>query len=239
MIADQFDPRMDARRRELLHIAARASFPFGPRFEHATFDTFQAPDPAQARARDLVRDLCRQVIDGTHAGRWVVLYGPPGSGKTHLLAAAYWWLAANLIPERLNVQPWELPRVYFAGEFYDGVRSEVYDGSRRNNDPESLRAAVKRRLFGPIVLLDDFGVGAVPITAQSQSAQEITFNLANELYNAGRPLLMATNLPLERPKRGGLRLQDVLGARAWDRAGEVAKFVHCNWPSHRQDGGLL
>jgi DNA replication protein DnaC len=215
---------------------ARERFPFGRRFADARFDNFISATPEQRRARDAVADLAQASAERrTSARPWVILSGNPGTGKSHLLAAAYWYLAEHPRLEDIkDTRHAGLPRVHFAGQLFDRTRHAVYGGDRRDDGgPDSIRAALQSGLAAPLVIVDDYGVGMPAITAQSQTHQEITFALFDELYNQLRPLLLATNLPLERPKRGGLRLQDVLGARAWDRCAEMAVVVPFDWPSWR------
>jgi len=231
--------RAEHLQQERLQLAAR-KFPFGERFMDARFNTYTTVDPQQKRAAKAVEATARAVAEKqfTLKRPWLILSGNPGTGKTHLLAAAYWLLAETAVVKGDRI--YGLPRVFTAGELFDTIRADVYGSDRFNKtSPDSIRAAIRRRISGPLVIIDDFGVGMPPIGAQSPSQQEITFNLFNELYNANKPLLLATNLPIDRTRKGGLRLCDVLGARAWDRCTEAAEIVTCNWPSHRQGENLL
>lgn len=217
-------------------------FPFGPHFAQARFDTFQTPDPGQQKTLAAVTELAHAALADKRRNRpWLILSGNPGTGKSHLLASVYWHLAANASADAVkNGRHYGLPRVFFSGELFEKIRAAVYGADRRDaGATESIRAAVRQRTTGPLVIIDDYGVGLPPITAQTQTQQEITFTLFNELYNLEKPLLLATNLPIERARKGGLRLCDVLGARAWDRCLELAEIINCNWPSYRQRGNLL
>lgn len=235
--------REEADRLHRLGLAlARRQFPFGERFNDARFSTYRTTDPAQRHARDSIEAAAQAAVERTKRKRpWVIMSGPPGGGKSHLLAAAYWYMAGHARREDVyDGYHAGLPRVYFAGELFDTIRGAVYGADRRDKTaPDSIRAAIRARTIGPLVIIDDYGVGLPPITAQSQTQQEITFTLFNELYNSGKPLLLATNLPIERARKGGLRLCDVLGARAWDRCQEAAEIIICNWPSYRGERGLL
>ena len=102
--------------------------------------------------------------------RCVVLWGPPGTGKTHLVAAA-----ANRMRER-----WVDVGFFTAPDLLDLLRSGYDTG-----DYEALLDALKNVA---VLVLDD--LGAERGTAW---AEEKLFQVINHRYNKRLPLLLAMN----------------------------------------------
>lgn len=102
--------------------------------------------------------------------RCMVLWGPPGTGKTHLVAAA-----ANRLRER-----GEDVGFFTAPDLLDLLRSG-YD----RGDYEALLDALKNL---PVLVLDDLGA-----ERGTEWAEEKLFQVINHRYNRRLPLLVAMN----------------------------------------------
>lgn len=68
----------------------------GERYRHCTFDTYQIYDNSkraltQASALDQVKSWADDMESHVTRGGGLVLFGPPGTGKDHLLACAGYW----------------------------------------------------------------------------------------------------------------------------------------------------
>jgi len=116
-----------------------------PLYQSASLENFQNfGNPAMSEVQNIVRAYTREYPFLPKPG--LLLLGPPGSGKTHLAAAALRRLVAR----------------GFAGLFYDyqnlldRIRAG-YDASSGSSDREAYRAA----LDAEVLLLDDLGAHRV------------------------------------------------------------------------------
>ncbi|HEX9036966.1 MAG TPA: DnaA/Hda family protein [Ktedonobacterales bacterium] len=167
---------------------ARDASDAAPEREGCTFSTYEARYNAGALqavaawATGYVGWGCR--IPGWSP--WLFLHGGYGSGKTHLLGAAFYTLLDAGYAPIYSVSPLLLDHIR------DGITAGDY----------SERFYAVRDC--PILLLDDLGA-----EASTPWAQEAMFKLIDYRYRLGRPLAVASNLsPDELEPRIGSRLRD-------------------------------
>lgn len=84
------------RRREWLETCANRR-----RYADCSLDSFEVTLPAQATALNALREYVADMPENIAQGRGVLLYGPAGSGKTHLIASLL-----RHACERLHPTPW-------------------------------------------------------------------------------------------------------------------------------------
>lgn len=122
--------------------------------------------------------------------RWLLLWGDKGTGKTHLLAAAF----HALIAEGRTPTP-----IYtVVPTLLDHIR-----GGYDNGDYGERFAMVKQ---APILLLDDLGV-----EKRSDWSDEALFKLLDHRYRYELPTAVASNVPpCDLEARIASRLQDVM-----------------------------
>lgn len=137
----------------------------------------------------------------------LLLYGRPGTGKTHLLKA-------------LCVR-WASPtvRAHFetVSEAVQGMRDQLDDGKL---------ADVMRRFVEPRVLvLDDLGAEGT-----TDWMQEQLLTLLERRMRSGRVTFMSSNIDM-REKAARARYDE----RLLDRLMEQMVFVRCDGPSHRRE----
>ncbi len=154
------------------------------------FDGYDARYNAAARDAALAwtRDAARASLP------WLFLYGGPGSGKTHLLAAAFNALMAEGRYPLYTVVPTLLDHVR------DGLDDE---------HPSEYGARFKAVREAPILILDDLGA-----EKRTDWTDELLFKLLDYRYREELPTAVASNLlPSDLEPRIASRLQDrMLGA---------------------------
>lgn len=167
---------------------ARAASDAAPEREGCSFSAYDATynggalAAAAAWATGYAGSGCR--IPGWRP--WLFLHGGFGSGKTHLLAAAFYTLLDAGYAPIYTVVPLLLDHIR------DGINAGDY----------SARFYAVRDC--PILLLDDLGA-----ESQTPWAQEALFKLVDYRYRLGLPLAVATNLkPDDLEPRVGSRLRD-------------------------------
>src|SRR3954452_5387077 len=195
----------------------RAQIP--PLYQNASFDNFVVPGPENPIARReltnvllAVKNFVRDFPNDSRPG--LLLIGQPGSGKTHLAAAAL-----HKIIEK-----------GFEGLFcdyqnlLDRIRSG-YDATSNSSDKEAYRIA----LDAEVLLLDDLGAHRV-----TDWVEDTVTSIVTSRCNHRKPLIATTNLPdpdvtgamVEYSGAGGTTihrktLAELIGARARSRLFEM------------------
>lgn len=199
-------PEEVAMRAEGLAMARLGACGLRGRYEHATLDNFTATTLPQ-RA---VLKACRAYANTAHAGSGggLMLLGPVGTGKTHLLAA----MARHLRLERAVTA-----KVTTAREIVRELRACWAKGAEETE--ADVVDSLSSRL--DVLLLDEAGMGF-------GSDAELTqlFEVIDARYALGNPTVLASNLAAP-------ALKAALGDRIFDRLREGAQVLTLDWPSYR------
>jgi DNA replication protein DnaC len=140
---------------------------FNPKGRVGTSDQHQA---SLSNAYDRARAYC-ETLKG-----WVLIYGPYGSGKTHLAAAIGNECVTLGVPTLFLTVPDLLDTLRFAFDAEDVTFEERFDQIRQ----------------APLLILDDFGTQSA-----TEWAKEKLFQILNMRYINQMPLVVTTNLALE------------------------------------------
>lgn len=146
-------------------------------------------------------------------GDGLVLIGPPGTGKTHALAAMLLHLAdrhAEKVIARAN------GLAYRNAEYLGLDLRDTFKG-RHRSEVDVLQPYLDARLL----VLDEVGAAA------DDHARKSLATILCSRYEDARPTILAGNL-------SRTELEQYLGARVADRLAQSCRFIACTGPSKRR-----
>jgi DNA replication protein DnaC len=175
----------------------------------AALEALKVYDPKgeQARALDRVRGFIADMEAVLHETRGLVLYGPSGVGKDHLLSAALYHVANAGIPVG-----------WVSGE-------DVFLRIRDSMDTGEREEKIIQHWLQPTVL----GISD-PVSPRGELKDwdaRILARLIDRRYRALRPTWMSMNASNENDAR------EKLTAMIWDRLQDGAEIIPCFWQSYR------
>ena len=178
----------------------------GKRFKDCTLNnwkkrkgTEQAFEEALAYSNNLKEQI--------EAGKGMIIFGNPGNGKSHLVAAI-----VNQAVKLGNVAVFErVPRLLAK------IRS-TYSGGTVSEE-EIITALIKADLL----VLDDLGAEKC-----SEWTEQSLYTIIDERYTEGLPVIATTNTDLE-------ELERKIGPRSMDRLLEMCEIVENRGTSYRQE----
>lgn len=186
----------------------------GTRYANATLSGFEvARDEAVAKQqRDAldalagyISELPRNVADG----RGIVLYGPKGTGKDHLMSAV---LRVAVLSHGIDVK-WANGMDLF-GEFRDLI------------DGEANESKFVKSLASPSILAISDPVPPVGNLTGWQMSQ--LFRVIDMRYRNMKPIFVTMNAT------GAGDAESRMSGQIVDRLRDGALVVQCNWPSYRK-----
>lgn len=188
----------------------------GARYSDCTLRSFRIDHEGQRKAVETVRKFIVDLKLNLASGSGLLLYGPVGTGKDHLMVAA----AREAIVAGASV-------AWFNGvDFYAALRDAI-----SNDRPES---DIVRELVAPQVLcLSDPLPPIVPGNANSKGSltdyqAAVMFRVIDRRYRDRKSTWATFNVT------GGVELLERLGAPLVDRLRDGAVSVPCEWPSFRK-----
>jgi len=180
----------------------------GKRYQDCSSKNYLITCDDQRAATIRLGEYCRDPESITK-GRNVVLFGPSGSGKDHLLVA----LAKRVFWMTGTVPCW-FNGTDMAKRWRDSVREWDYSASSFDDD---LRDAEVLYISDPLP----------PTGALTEYLQEKWFDLVDYRYRNQLPIWVSLNVA------DGDEAELRLGVPIVDRLRDGALCIHCNWPSHR------
>lgn len=155
-----------------------------------TWDSFQTPDMWHMHAKENAR-LYTQNPDG----KWFMISGTPGTGKTHLCTA----MAGEFIHTGKNVR-------------YMLWREDVPRLKATVNDREYYERVMNEYKTAEVLYIDDFFKGTV-----SDADINLAFELLNARYNAENAVtILSSELSIDRI----LNVDEAVGSRIYERSKE-------------------
>lgn len=172
---------------------------------HATIETFDFTFRSDLKHQMLGRFLGPQLISDN---RSLILEGPPGTGKTHICIAVAYKAIQNGFIARFTTAAALINELKLACD---------------------LNAALKPYLQPHVLVIDEMGyLGYGP------GAADVLFQVVDQRYLKGKPILFTTNKPL---KHWGRVLHDEELARAIiDRTLHHGEYIKLSGSSYRLQG---
>lgn len=177
------------------------------------FELFGKPDERehQARALELANDYAASIRERVDSGEGVVVYGPVGTGKDHLMVGLmYVAVGAGLTVQWVN-------GLDLYGQFRDRIDGEQSEAALVN----SLASADVLAISDPVP----------PFGRVSDWQAATMFRIIDRRYRDLKPIFVTANLG------SGREGEDRLGVAVVDRLRERATSIHCEWSSYRRGGG--
>ena len=203
----------------------------GRRFKDSTFDAFFPANRAQQHALEQVRDFPLMYSTGQRQG--YLLWGPVGTGKTHLMVALF----------RVLTLDYGVPCVFV--DF-----GQLLNDIKRTFRSERTEADLMRPLVATEVLLvDELGKGRA-----TEWELTVLDDLVSRRYNANKTTMFTTNFePREErapssssvnpaygqrqaaaANAGGEALSERVGERIYSRLYQMCAFVQVPGRDHRR-----
>ena len=179
------------------------------RFRSLTFESFVPETPAQLETLTRVRDYAEGFAEHKGRGTGLVLAGKPGTGKTHLAAAAM----LTLLDAGVWVQ-------YTACMGLIRMVRETW-----GKDSERTERSVIRLLGEQIDLLV---IDEVGVQYGTESEQHILFEVLDRRYAEMRPTILITN-------QDKVNFKALIGERISDRLTQTHDWIAFNWASYRRE----
>jgi DNA replication protein DnaC len=211
----EFEERQQAyqqeeRRRVLLEgdVVVGVKRGVGARYRDCTLANYRCDCDAQTAVVKRLREYAEKIPDHVRRGDGLILFGPAGVGKDHLMVA----LAKLAVEHRLSVR-WEN-----GADLYADVRECIRDGSGEGWIVDSLASPA-------VLCISDPVPPTGPITPFQS---EFLFRVLDRRYRECKPTWLTCNVSSR------TELEERLGPQNADRLCHGALTVHCDWPTWRK-----
>lgn len=180
----------------------------GDRYLDCRLSNFEQECDGQKHAVASLVDYCGNLADRVADGEGVILFGPKGTGKDHLIVA----LCRVAIAQGKHVV-WQNGMDLF-GDIRDGI------------DKGEAERALVHRLVTPDVLY--FSDPLPPFGNLTEFQAGMIFRILDGRYSRCRPLWVTVNVSTRD------ELDARLGPQNGDRLRDGALAIFCDWPSYRK-----
>ncbi len=181
----------------------------GSRYRGAKFSTYEISCDAQQAAVDRLHAYLTDFDRHSDEGSGLILFGPPGTGKDHLLMVA---MGCAVMRHGASV-------VWRNGlDIYGAVRNAFSVG----DSEESIIAELSRP---EVLAISD---PLPPTGALTEFQQQTLLRVLDARYSNCRPTWVTVNVANSR------EMEQRLGSATTDRLRHGATAIHCNWESFRK-----
>lgn len=184
----------------------------GPRHRDARLENFQPPNAEAGEAVRRLKAYADRIAWHVAAGTGIVLYGPSGTGKDHLLVA----LAKVAIRHGHNVK-----RITGA-ELFRMMRDAMSAG-------EECRR-LERLKYGSVLILSD---PLPPLGSLTPYQASVLYEIVDYRWQQRLPIWCSLNVA------NAQEADARIGASIVDRLQQEALVLKCNWPSYRRPAQMV
>ncbi len=184
----------------------------GTRYADCTVANFRVYDDRQTEVGQAVRRYLRELDENIAAGVNVLLFGPAGTGKDHLLAAM------------MRAAVWKYG---YRVEWRNGI--DLYGDVRDRMGTDETESGLIRSLVKPDILAISDPVP--PIGKLTEFQIQTLFRIVDGRYSNTRPTWVTLNVDRK------AEAIERMGAQIVDRLSHDALVRFCDWSSYRQKKG--
>lgn len=182
------------------------------KFENCTFENFRI-DEYNANLYKIAKNYCKQWPDMKKEGIGLLLWGPPGTGKTYTS-----FCIANKLMENLT------PVIAISSI---ALISKIYESYRRWGNEGEVEI-INSLNNADLLVIDDLGAEA---ESKMGREKQILYSIIDSRYRNGKPMIVSTNLSLTQLKEK-LTYSDGI-ARTYDRLVEMCTPIKVEGQSRR------
>lgn len=184
----------------------------GPRHRDATLENFDPPNDWAMLALKAIREYAANLRERIDQGQGVVLYGPAGTGKDHLLIALGKLAAASGLGVKRVCGP----------ELFRLMRDAMAAGEES--------AKIDSLKYWPVLILSD---PLPPIGVLTPYQASILYELVDWRWTRGLVTWASLNVASSQ------EADERLGAAIVDRLQDGAWVIACRWSSHRKANRVI
>jgi len=184
----------------------------GAKYRECRLSNFQATRPAQKNVLKALQEYLAGLAENLALARGVVLYGPCGTGKDHLMFG----LVGQVIWDTGKDAKWLNGQTWF-GELRDAI-----DDDRRSEE------SIINGMVSPALLVISDPLPPLADDRLSSYQSSMLYRVINGRYAAGKPTFLTLNV------RDDEEADRRLGAPTWDRCFDGSYKLFCSWPSYRK-----
>ena len=181
----------------------------GVRYRNCRFRNYKCDSAEQTKVKEQLEHYCHEIEANLHEGNGLVLFGPKGTGKDHLLMS----VAYSAISAGSDAIKW-----CNGLELYAGIRDAISNKHTESSVKDPL-------VIAPVLWISD---PLPPTGALTEHQQAILFEIIDRRYSNARPTWVSVNVA------SGSEAESRLGAATVDRLRDGAMTLFCNWESYRK-----
>lgn len=190
----------------------------GERYRDCLLANFDCGLDEQTEAVGMLRDYCESVRERAKKCEGIVLFGPRGTGKDHLLMA----VARAAIGAGMSVG-WQNGM-----DLFGDVRDAMSNGSDERRIVSDLVRPDVLYLSDPLPVVTTAQSSGKANGALTEFQASMLFRILDGRYSRNRPTWVTVNV------QSGKELDERLGPQNADRLRDNALAIYCNWPSYRK-----
>lgn len=180
----------------------------GERYGDCRLSNFAAECETQKRAVAELTAYCQEIADRIADGEGLILFGPKGTGKDHLVMAV----------ARVSILAGKHVVWQNGMDLFGDIRDAIDKG-------DAERALVKRLVNPDVLYLSD---PLPPIGNLTEFQASMLFRILDGRYSRRRPTWVTVNVSSKE------QLETRMGPQNADRIRDGAIALCCDWPSHRK-----